>query len=283
MEKLLSAEDFSFWDKNGYVVIPDVVPPQNLQAVIDEIWDFLGMSPDEPDDWYREPATKGGMVEMYQTQGLWNNRQHPKVHQAFSEIWGTQKLWVSMDRANFKPPQREDKPDWKHEGMIHWDLDTSKRPIAFGVQGVLYLEDTGEDQGTFQCVPGFHRYFEEWVRSQPEDRNLSHPDLEGLDISKIAGKAGDLLIWHRLLAHGNSVNRSDRPRLAQYITMSPANDVDEKARKDRVHLWKGRLSPKGFLGDERRWEENNPPAELTDLGRRLVGLDTWSGQPEEVD
>ena len=283
MEKLLSAEDFSFWDKNGYVVIPDVVPPQNLQAVIDEIWDFLGMSPDEPDDWYREPATKGGMVEMYQTQGLWNNRQHPKVHQAFSEIWGTQKLWVSMDRANFKPPQREDKPDWKHEGMIHWDLDTSKRPIAFGVQGVLYLEDTGEDQGTFQCVPGFHRYFEEWVRSQPEGRNPSHPDLEGLDISKIAGKAGDLLIWHRLLAHGNSVNRSDRPRLAQYITMSPANDVDEKARKDRVHLWKERLSPKGFPGDERRWEENNPPAELTDLGRRLVGLDTWSGQPEEVD
>ena len=283
MEKLLSAEDFSFWDKNGYVVIPDVVPPQNLQAVIDEIWDFLGMSPDEPDDWYREPATKGGMVEMYQIQGLWNNRQHPKVHQAFSEIWGTQKLWVSMDRANFKPPQREDKPDWKHEGMIHWDLDTSKRPIAFGVQGVLYLEDTGEDQGTFQCVPGFHRYFEEWVRSQPEDRNPSQPHLEGLDISKIAGKAGDLLIWHRLLAHGNSVNRSDRPRLAQYITMSPANDVDEKARKDRVHLWKERLSPKGFLGDERRWEENNPPAELTDLGRRLVGLDTWSGQPEEVD
>jgi len=283
MGKLLSAEDFSFWDKNGYVVIPDVVPPQNLQAVIDEIWDFLGMSPDEPDDWYREPATKGGMVEMYQTQGLWNNRQHPKVHQAFSEIWGTQKLWVSMDRANFKPPQREDKPDWKHEGMIHWDLDTSKRPIAFGVQGVLYLEDTREDQGTFQCVPGFHRYFEEWVRSQPEDRNPSHPDLEGLDISKIAGKAGDLLIWHRLLAHGNSVNRSDRPRLAQYITMSPANDVDEKARKDRVHLWKERLSPKGFPGDERRWEENNPPAELTDLGRRLVGLDTWSGQPEEVD
>ena len=38
MEKLLSADDFSFWDKNGYVVIPDVVPPQNLQAVIDEIF-----------------------------------------------------------------------------------------------------------------------------------------------------------------------------------------------------------------------------------------------------
>ena len=106
--------------------------------------------------------------------------------------------------------------------MIHWDVDTTQQPVAFGVQGVLYLTDTAEDQGGFQCVPGFHRMFDEWVKTQPADRNTRKPNLTGLTVESIAGQAGDLLIWHRLLAHGNGHNRSDRPRLAQYITMSPA-------------------------------------------------------------
>jgi hypothetical protein len=274
---VLSPEDFAFWNEHGYVVIPDAVPSQNLQAVIDEVWAFLGMDRNDPDDWYHEPMRKGGMTEMYQTQGLWNNRQHPRVHRAFAEIWGREDLWVSMDRANCKPPNRDDKPDWKHDGMVHWDLDTSQRPIPFGVQGVLYLEDTTEEQGTFQCIPGFHRTFEDWVRKQPEDRDPRRPDLTDLEVKRIPGKAGDLLIWHSLLAHGNAPNTSDRPRLAQYITMSPARHDDEEYRQSRIKLWRDRLNPPGraFPGDPRRWEEQNEPAELTDLGRRLLGLDPW--------
>ena len=210
------------------------MPRENLEALIDEIWFFLGMDRDDPGDWYREPHRIGGMVEMYQSPGLWNNRQHPRVYDAFSEIWGRRDLWVSMDRANLKPPLRADKPDWDHRGMIHWDLDTSQDTIPFGVQGVLYLTDTSENQGGFQCVPGFHRLFPEWVKTQPADRNFRRPDLTGLEVKSIPGKAGDLLIWHRLLAHGNGHNRSDRPRMAQYITMSSAKEDNEEARQERI-------------------------------------------------
>ena len=284
MLAILSDADLAFWSNNGYVVVHEAVPQANLTAVIDEVWAFLALASDDPDDWYREPMRVGGMVEMYQTQGLWDNRQHPRVHQAFTEIWGTHELWVSMDRANCKPPARADKPEWSHPGMIHWDLDTAKRPIPFRVQGVLYLEDTAEDQGTFQCVPGFHRVFEDWVRKQPVDRDPRRPDMEGLEAAKIPGKAGDLLVWHSLLPHGNSPNTSARPRLAQYITMSPANWQDEEARLNRVRLWQNRLNPPGraFPGDERRWEEGNPPAELTPLGRRLLGLDSWEDPIEDA-
>jgi len=283
---VLSKEDWVFWKENGYVVIPNAVPQENLDRMVETIWQFLDMDPNDAESWYKHkpytrddrcsPISGAGMVEMYQHQALWDNRQYPKVHQAFSEIWDDEKLWVSLDRANMKPPAREDRPEWGHQGMIHWDTDTSEQPIRFGVQGVLYLTDTAENQGGFQCVPGFNNTFEEWVKTQPEDRNPRQPDLADLQVKSIAGKAGDLLIWHKLLAHGNGHNTSDKPRLAQYITMSPAPKDGEEARQGRIEAWQERRPMSNWPGDSRDWEhEKQEPAVLTELGRKLLGVDLW--------
>lgn len=273
-ERVLSVEDRAFWNENGYVIIRNAVPQANLGAVVEDIWDYLGVDRNDPEAWYRAPISKAGMLEMYQTQSLWNNRQFPRVHQAFADIWGTEKLWVSFDRANMNPPAR---PDWDYQGMVHWDIDTSKDPVPFMVQGVLYLEDTSADQGGFQCVAGFHNRFAEWVKTQPADRNPWRPDLEGMEVKTIPGKAGDLLIWHSLLPHGNSRNRSNKPRLAQYITMFPAHEDNEEERQFRINAWQERRPPNGkaFPGDPRGWEQKNPPAQLTDLGGKLLGLQRW--------
>ncbi|MFT5088127.1 MAG: ectoine hydroxylase-related dioxygenase (phytanoyl-CoA dioxygenase family) [Candidatus Latescibacterota bacterium] len=283
---VLSKEDWSFWQENGYVVIPNAVPQENLDRMVETIWQFLDMDPDDSETWYKykpytrddrsSPISGAGMVEMYQHQALWDNRQHPKIHQVFSEIWDDEKLWVSLDRANMKPPARDDRPEWGHQGMIHWDVDTSEQPIRFGVQGVLYLTDTAENQGGFQCVPGFNNTFEEWVKTQPEDRNPHQPDLADLQVKSIAGKAGDLLIWHKLLAHGNGHNTSDKPRLAQYITMSPAPKDNEEARQGRIKAWQERRPMSDWPGDSRDWEhERQESAVLTELGRKLLGVDLW--------
>jgi hypothetical protein len=279
---ILSAADHAFFAGNGYVVVPKAVPPQNLDAAIDAIWQFLGMDRNDPADWYREPHRHGGMVELYQHPALWANRQHPRVHQAFSEIWDTARLWVSMDRVSMKPPPHPEHPEYDHAGFIHWDCDTSQRPVPFGVQGVLYLADTEADQGGFQCVPELFRRFEEWVETQPADRHPRFPDLAGFEVSPIPGKAGDLLIWHRLLPHGNGRNLSARPRLAQYITMYPAREDNEELRQKRIRMWRDRLPPGGdaFPGDPRGWEQQyGQTAELSPLGRKLLGLDLWEDEP----
>lgn len=285
---VISKDDWSFWEENGYLVVPNAVPQQNLDAVVEAIWTFLEIDPNDSHVWYRykpyrrgdmcSPISAAGMVEMYQHQALWDNRQHPRIYEAFAEILGTKKLWVSLDRANMKPPSRPDKPEWDHRGMIHWDIDTSRQPIQFGVQGVLYLTDTAEDQGGFQCVPGFHKAFHEWVETQPADRNPRVPDLTGLEVKSIAGKAGDLVIWHRLLAHGNGHNTSDKPRLAQYITMSPAQEEDEETRTERVASWLERRPMKGWPGDPRGREQQQSKAELSNLGKKLLGLERWQEQ-----
>lgn len=270
--------DHAFFQNNGYVVVPNAVPQANLDAVIALIWDFLGMSPDRPDDWYRAPLTPGGMLEIYQHQALWDNRQFPRVHQAFSELFGTENLWVSFDRVNMKPPQNPAHPDYDHKGFIHWDTDTSQDLKPFGVQGVLCLTDTTPDMGGFQCVPELFRDLEAWIATQPADRNPRHPDLTGFSITPVPAKAGDLIIWHRLLPHGNGHNISPKPRLAQYITMFPARFDDEAARQTRIELWRERRAPSAnwVIGDPRGWEQTHgQTAELTPLGKKLLGMESW--------
>ncbi|MBT3267346.1 hypothetical protein HN371_09355 [Candidatus Poribacteria bacterium] len=261
--------DHAFYEENGYVVARDCVPKANCDAVVDAVWDFLEMDRDDPNDWYRKPHSPGaGMVHMHQHQALWDNRQHPNVHQAFAEIIGAEKLWVSMDRANLKPPQHPDHPEWDHPGFMHWDANTKDLPLGRGVQGVVYLTDTADDQGSFQCVPGAHKHL-------LDTDNPFVPELREEEYRQIPGSAGDLLIWMVALPHGNGHNTSDRPRLAQYITMGRAGETNDDARQNRIKHWRDR-TPGGFPGDPRRIEEDHgTTAELTPLGRKLLGLDLW--------
>ena len=77
--QVLSPADYDFFAENGYVIVHDAVPQSNLDAVIDAIWTFLGIDRNDPEDWYREPLRANGMVEMYQHQSLWDNRQEPRA------------------------------------------------------------------------------------------------------------------------------------------------------------------------------------------------------------
>ena len=130
----------------------------------------------------------GIMVEIYQHQALWNNRQYPRIHQAFSEIWGDEKLWVSFDRGSLNPPERD---DYKFPGPhLHWDMSLDM-PVRLKVQGVLYLTDTPGNQGAFTCIPGFHHKLEDWLSDLPEEADPRQAiKQKDADAVPVAGKAG---------------------------------------------------------------------------------------------
>jgi hypothetical protein len=281
--RVLNEQDLAFFKENGYLVVPNAVPRENLDATLMAVWDFLGMDPTDSTTWY-PPERRGGLVYLHQHQTLWDNRQYPRLYDAFVDILGTEKLWVSMDRASMKPPIDPRFPHYEDRGFVHWDLDTSKPlPTRLGVQGVLALADTDENMGGFCCIPGFHRNLAEWIAGQPADRNPRSPDLsrlpEGFKVTPIPMKAGDLVIWDRMLAHGNGRNGGKAPRLAQYVTMHPAASDNEEARQERIACWRDRHAPSYWEKDIpeplRGRERSNPPADLTPLGRKLLGLDLW--------
>ncbi len=281
--RVLSEADWKFWTENGYIVIKNVVPKEQVERLAGFLWEFEEKDPNNPETWYAPPRaemqmkelTNTGMVEVYNHQYLWDNRQVKRVYDTFVDIWGAEKLWVTIDRANLNFPIR---PGFEYKGFIHWDYDPETKPQ--NVQGVLALADqTDENMGGFQCVPDLFRTYDTWKLGQPADRDHFKPDVTGFDIVKVKMNAGDLLIFNSLQPHGIRPNTSgNKVRIAQYIAMMPAQEDDEELRQWRIASWRDRKAPEGyaFPGDPRHWEQTRyKAADLSELGEKLLGLRKW--------
>ncbi|MAC62562.1 MAG: phytanoyl-CoA dioxygenase [Flavobacteriaceae bacterium] len=284
--RVLTEEQWKFWINKGYIVIKNAIPREQAKSTADFLWEFEDKNPDDPSTWYTAPRAEmkmkelagTGMVEVYNNQYLWSNRQTKKVYEAFVDIWGTEKLWVTIDRANLNFPIRE---GHEYKGFIHWDYDPETKPQ--NVQGVIALSDqTDINMGGFQCIPWLYQNYDSWKLTQPEDRNRFQPDINGLEdkIEKVAMEAGDLLIFNSLLAHGIRPNLSEnKVRIAQYISMMPSEEDNEVLKQWRINSWKNRVAPEGyaFPGDPRNWEQTKyKTAKLSSLGEKLLGLTKWS-------
>lgn len=282
--RVLSPDAWTQWTTFGYVVVSNAVPQAHVDRLVDVLWEFQDLDRHDPSSWDKpqlrdhqmRELNNSGMVEIYNHQALWDNRQHPRVYDAFVDIWDREDLWVTIDRANLNTPNRGAR---QFTGFIHWDADTSRDPLPIGVQGVLSLVDTDEEVGGFQCVPELFRTMKDWLPDQPADRNPFAPDVSGFDIVPVPMKAGDLLIFNSLLAHGIRPNTStDRVRMAQYLSMHPAEEDNGVEREIRVRSWRDREAPRraAFPGDPREWEKTRyETAVLTPIGEKLLGLTSW--------
>lgn len=285
--------------EKGYHVFPKVVPEELCQAVVRDIDEHT-----QNGEWGGNDFS--GLVEMYHYQSMWNIRQHPEVHKCFAQIFGTDHLWVTIDRVCRKVPQT---PDEKATGFMHWDLNPNIRPRVREVQGLIALTDTDESMGGFHCLPSLYKLLDEWIDSLPtkkaiytsfglyadgshayefyppkagqvwmrwaEENEIDRPEYSW-PIEKVPMKAGDLLIWDSYLPHGNGANKSDKTRYCQYISMIPPGSSRDLC--ERVACWYGNRPPSGlaFFGDPRCIEQQKEPARLTDLGEKLLGTAKWS-------
>jgi hypothetical protein len=129
-------------------------------------------------------------------------------------------------------------------------------------------------------VPSLYQEIDTWWEHQPAGTIPFKPDTSGREVVNVEMEAGDLLIFNALLAHGVRPNISvDQVRMAQYISMFPADFSDEGARQERIRLWSQQTHPVGdpFPGDPRGFEKSHYlVATLDPLGRKLLGLDPWS-------
>jgi len=193
----LTETQWRSWQDEGYLVVPDAVPLRLARAAAAAVREYVGADDTNRSSWYTNvldiyedtlPDGKRphhgpcGMVQMFHHSSLWALRQHPRVHEIFADLYGTRRLFVTVDRAHFKPPVTTEHPAWSDAGEVHsglhWDVNTRREnwPLPYSIQGVLYLEDTAAAQGALRLVPGFHSRLAAWDAAQPADRSSERPE-----------------------------------------------------------------------------------------------------------
>ncbi|MDI5971543.1 DUF1479 family protein [Streptomyces sp. SL13] len=303
--RVLSPEDFAFWQTYGYVVVKRAIPADAAKRLLDFAWDFQGLDPERPETWYQDREFRSdldrelhiyGFVEAYHHQLMWDSRQAQRVYNAFVDVWDCEQLWVTLDRLNLNPPNVRNRDraliaptDQGFDIELHWDVDTTLGVLPQRVQGIIALNDTRPDHGGFQCSPELFRRFDPWRVAQPADRDPIRPACDRAEFPVVRPEleAGDLLIWNGLLAHGVARNTSDNGvRAVQYLSMMPALESNERLRASRVDSWRNLSTPDWnatLVGDADKHESlRYGTAELTGLGARLLGLESWSGPERDV-
>jgi len=262
------------FQRHGYVKVDAVIPRAIVEHVLQAVRDAYGLDIENPATWYTLPPENYNVVPLHHSQAQWDNRQHPRLYQTFCEFWGTDDLWVTMDRVSFQPPERASHPVLP----LHWDMDP--RADQGLVQALVYVTDVPEERGAFRGVPSIYAELEAWLAERTSAMPFHAMDFSQEPTTSVPGKAGDLIIWHPRLPHGPGRNVSSLPRVMQPLSLfpAPAGNVVEVGggrwtRQEQVTWWREKRPPPWWRGlPLQRDPEPGAPARLTAIGRALVGL-----------
>jgi hypothetical protein len=127
-----------YLDANGFCVIRQVAPQEQVEKAIDEYWTcfeslYPGLSRNSLESWKQWRVDQRGIVlvgEILQSQAAWRIRGLPRVKGAFSRIWKDDDLIASMDSTLMW------RPWWEHKGWtprtegLHLDQVCSQAPLS---------------------------------------------------------------------------------------------------------------------------------------------------------
>ena len=98
--RVLTEEQWKFWINKGYIVIKNAIPREQAKSTADFLWEFEDKNPEDPSTWYTAPRAEmkmkelagTGMVEVYNNQYLWSNRQTKKVYECICRYLGNREI-----------------------------------------------------------------------------------------------------------------------------------------------------------------------------------------------
>lgn len=293
----------------GFVVYRDVLTQDESDNSVNDILNGIEASScyrrDDPDSWCHFPGNHFSWTSSKPifSEVLLQNRAHDRVHRAFAALLGEDDLLCNHDRVSYMRPTtgQDGKDEYASTDFLHLDMNPWKCMQQGGVvgktipykrirdffgennavftadglqlQGVLNLSDNREEDGGFQCVPGFARIFEQVFKGLPEDAFDPHRGVDSrfgpsdnevlVEIHRLAVRvpmrSGSLVLWDQRTPHGAQRNRSDKPRAAQLLKLFPRRLISEETLKLRAQLL------------DREFQANRIACELR--SRRVFGLD----------
>ncbi len=291
-------ELLGFLHEYGFVVVK-VLSREECEATVRSFWQFVREDavrrgktewpvPEDPRTWEdgNWPA-KGKFLfaDDAVTQEAFDNRTHPRLHRAFSQIFGTEQLLSKIDKwgamrgtvhsEELFPERGGFRSDWRWELLPHFDCNPHQscaevqRGLPRMYQGMLALVDCFDSHlgttGGFRCVPRSAMHLGKWCAAnapQPERHSVypSKGDPWFDRLQRIPLRCGEACIFDTGTLHANFDNFSNEMRIVQFVRMIDPRrgaDLDHRSK----HFPQNRDVP--------------PDVQLTEVGKKLLGRKKW--------
>jgi hypothetical protein len=315
------AEYLQFFAANGFVVVRNVLTPQQIAQTIDEIWEstvLIGSAPHvkrhDPTTWEDDtwPAScDRGFLSSDNNLcdvSAWQNRQNPNVVRVFQLLHNTRRLSLKPGgRYGIMRPTRDialtlptrtdcgtagdmlvmQRPDWRTtENWLHWDQNPLTCRGYFGLQGIITLSSHEQpDGGGFKCIPAFHQRFAAWA-----DAHSQQP-LPPFATTTVPYMVPDNDPIQRealpiLMPAGSLIVWDSRLAHQNFPNESSRFRIVqyvtlEPATSDEQQIASRKCEIERILRCTTGDEAF--PAVLTHLGRKIIGLDAWSSVDDEIN
>lgn len=207
--------------RDGFVVVPKVVPRARVDAALREINNRLGADEHPGKDGYADSVDYlSEYVSSPAIMALMNASPLPALAESLLGVNRVERCSQAQVALRF-PSKSDDAPA---KVSIHVDglyPDTGDIPIIRYTfcAGVLLSDLNGTDCGNFLAFPGTHRKIAEKFKKDGLDA-LRGGIAQTVELPKpvqVKGKAGDVLLFHYQTAHDKARNDSPEIRYAAYF------------------------------------------------------------------
>jgi len=226
-----------------------------------------------------------------QTNFMYEIRE--KTYPIFSQIWNDSDLLTSFDGACYLKPSKKYTNQWFHLDQGQFCLDMCC------VQGIVALNDNGEEDGGTLLIEGSHNLFKKYYEKYPREGiicdgvisvNPTDELYKNCAVIKPCLKQGEILLFDSRVVHCNipPTNKSKiDARIAAYVSMLPRKKCSKEDIEKRIEAYKnGDTSNNWAYGPffkltghpNFRWMADKTPCKnpeisnLSELGKKLVGF-----------
>ncbi len=220
-ETSLNSEQLGSFGRDGYVVVPNVVPSHLLEEALLEVDRQVETDPPPLDHtgfhfcWCNEFTSTNPMLRCLTDSTAYQLAQ--------SAILPKQLTLPDLIQIALNIPPWDHIPGGPHlDGLTPPAEDGRPGTFTF-LAGIFLTDQSEENMGNVWVWPGSHRVNAEYFTDHGPEALLVHapypPTAHPLPPHPITGKAGDLFLAHYLLGHNIGGNLSDQTRKVLYFRL----------------------------------------------------------------
>jgi hypothetical protein len=214
---MLTESDRRQLDLQGYLVIPGLMPPEQLAALrrrVDEL--FLEEGPNAGGEFKQEPGARRLANLVNKGRIFEEVILTPRVLDCMAHVLGPRFKLSSVNVRSTDPHSEADQPLHADSGAI---ADDSGYIVC---NSVWMLDDFTTENGATRFVAGSHL----WRRLPEPGFYHPHPEQQ-----LVLGKAGDVVVMNAHMWHGGTANRTGAPRRAMHVYYTRYDQPQQQYQK----------------------------------------------------